>query len=487
MPHTIPRASGWEIDVARDTICWSARSARLLGCEASARPGLPLPDFYSVVHPPDRARVMRGVTRGIERGRMHIEFRITLPGGRLRRLVANGLVVTDAENTGAVRMVGWFERRSVRRGSGRSMEARDHQMALAASAAGVGFWRVDLVTKTRWLSPFALALFGLGPNDAQTAEMFYEAVHPDDRERVRTLRAALMTTRGPLDDIFRIVQPAKAMRWLHSVAVVVRDDHTGHDHLIGATADVTDRVVAQQTLVEQQHQLAHLARVAAVGELSGAIAHEVSQPITAILNNSRAAERMLERDGRIDRAAFQEILDDIMDASTRAGVVVRRVREFLRNESLASEGIELHGLVIEVVALLRGALLEHRVSVKIEVSTSMPHVRGDRVQLQQVLVNLIMNACDAMAATPPTERLIVITGIARDEGACELIIADRGPGIAAGLEERIFEPFVTSKTNGVGLGLALSRKLVAMHGGRIWAENQFSGAEFHLLLPAGQD
>lgn len=414
---------------------------------------------------------------------MRTSFRVALQGGTTRWVVANGILVVDPRDRDAKRLVGWFELRSRRRRIERILSTSAHRMALAAAAADLGFWRIDLATQRRWLSPFALALFGLDAHETLSTEMFYEAVHPEDRERVRANRARVVAERGRLDDVFRIVDRHGRMRVVHSVAAVLPDELTGRDQLIGVTADVTNRVHTEEELLERQHQLAHLARVAMVGELSGAIAHEVSQPITAIINTARAAERVLERTGEIDRATVLAILDEIADAGKRAGAVVQRIRGLIRNQPLALEPVHLGGLVVEVLEVMRSELLAHQVKVQVDVDAALPHVRGDRVELQQVLVNLILNACEAMTVTDPADRLLDIAGIAQADGGCALSVADRGPGIAAESTERIFEPFMTTKANGVGLGLPICRMVVARHGGRLWAESGGSGATFRLVLP----
>jgi PAS domain S-box-containing protein len=356
-------------------------------------------------------------------------------------------------------------------------------MALAAAAADVGFWRADLVTQTRWGSPFALRIFGVKPNQTLTNESLYGAVHPEDRERVVGARTRAIAERGRFDAAFRVIDPDGSIRWVHSIALVIRDPHTDHDQLIGVVADVTARYVAQQELLDQQRQLAHLARIAVVGELSGAITHELSQPITSIVTNTEAARQLLENAGEIERAAFQEILDDIADAGKRAVAVMHRIRGLIKNEPLVTEVVHLADLVTETLAIMRSQLLAHDITTQVDVCASLPGVRGDRVQLQQILVNLILNACEAMAETP-VDRRLVITAVPHEDEGCELVISDHGPGIALTPPERIFEPFVTSKAHGVGLGLAICRKVVTAHGGRLWAENNpAGGASFHLVLP----
>jgi C4-dicarboxylate-specific signal transduction histidine kinase len=177
------------------------------------------------------------------------------------------------------------------------------------------------------------------------------------------------------------------------------------------------------------------------------------------------------------------MLSDITDAGKRACAVMHRIRGLIKNEPLAAEAVHLGDVLAEVLAIMRSELLANEVAVQVDVNASLPHVCADRVQLQQVLVNLILNACDAMAANAPADRRLVIAGTARD-GSCTLVIRDSGPGISFSPTDRIFEPFVTTKANGVGLGLAICQKVVTAHGGRLVAENDpGGGAAFHLVLP----
>jgi PAS domain S-box-containing protein len=482
MSHSSAWSRSWEIDVGRETITWSPQTARLIGFETPPA-GIPLPLFYTAVHSADRRRLMRSVARGIERGGMQLTFRVVRPRGTMCRVVAHGIMLTEATTHSATRMIGWFDTRTGRRRVDPSVRTSAHRMALAAIAADVGFWRLDLVTQRRWISPFAAGIFGIDAHERLTNDAFYAAVHPNDRERVRAARARVIADRSQFDETFRIIRRDGATRWVHSIAVVLRDPRSGHDQLVGVVADVTTRFLAQQELLDQRRQLAHLARVAVVGELSGAVTHELSQPLTVILNTARAAQYVLERGGQIDRAVLQEVLGDIADASKRAGTVMDRIRGLIRNEPLTTEVISLDELVTEVVAIMRNELLAREVAAQVDIGASLPPVRGDRVQLQQVLVNLILNACEAMAVRAPADRRLAISASAHD-GGCSLAISDSGPGISLTPTDRIFEPFVTSKVNGAGLGLAICQMVVTAHGGRLWAENNpGGGAAFHLVLP----
>jgi C4-dicarboxylate-specific signal transduction histidine kinase len=259
-------------------------------------------------------------------------------------------------------------------------------------------------------------------------------------------------------------------------------DVGGEPCLITLIRDITERRRAEHEIVAQRRQLAHLGRVAVVGEMSGALAHELNQPLTAILANARAAQRMLLRD-RVDGPELRAILDDIVADDLRAGAVIHRVRALIRKGDTGPQQVIANEIVSEVLELTHSDLIQREVRVTTRLSASLPTVPGDRVQLQQVVLNLIVNGCDAMADNPPSERMLVIS--TSDEGnAVRVSISDRGTGIAGDSVDAVFEPFVTSKEHGLGLGLAICRSIVNAHGGRMWAvNNPDRGATFHLLLP----
>jgi len=219
-----------------------------------------------------------------------------------------------------------------------------------------------------------------------------------------------------------------------------------------------------------------------LGELSGSLAHELNQPLTAILSNAQAAQRFLAQDPpRIDKLA--EILADIVKSDNRAGAVIQRLRSLLRKEDAQRHPLDVNEVVEESLRLVRSDLLSRQVVAQIELAEALPVVDGDRNQLQQVLLNLLINGCDAMDGHPAGSRLIVRTRKSAG-GNVEVSVADRGSGIPPADLERIFEPFVTTKSRGLGLGLAICRSIVEAHRGRLWASNNADGgATLHCELP----
>ncbi len=274
-----------------------------------------------------------------------------------------------------------------------------------------------------------------------------------------SLRDYELDVRNKAGDVFRILLVTDTV------------DMAGEACYIVIIRDITERKRSQALLQEQQRELAHLSRVAALGELSGTLAHELNQPLAAILANARAAQRILSTNAP-SITELREILEDIAFDDRRAGEVISRLRGLLKKGDLQLRPVRLEDVIEEVTALLHSELIERRVSVEARLSPGIPPVLGDRVQLQQVLLNLIMNACDAMADQPAATRKMIIATTLTPEGRVQLSVSDSGIGVPTSRLEQIFDPFVTTKEHGLGLGLAICHSIVTAHGGRLWAAEQ---------------
>ena len=240
---------------------------------------------------------------------------------------------------------------------------------------------------------------------------------------------------------------------------------------------------AELKVRKAQDELAHMNRVSAMSELAASIAHEINQPLAAILSNAQAAQRLLARTPP-DLAEVRDALAAIVDDDRRAGKVIQQIRAMLRKSEPRVIAQDLNELVREVTRLLASAALLQGATLRIELAPSLPRACGDGIQLQQVLLNLIVNALDAVSRRPPDARLVVVQTRVAALGRLELSVTDSGEGIAATDIERIFEPFFTTKAQGLGMGLALSRTIVESHGGRLWAEHHAGeGAMFRCALP----
>src|SRR5499426_1833062 len=309
-------------------------------------------------------------------------------------------------------------------------------------------------------------------------------VHPDDREWASKLcREATADGRDHVLQ-YRMLTADGRVLWVHDMVRILAARADGRRLLRSVMVDITERKQAELEAQQQRQLLTHLTRVATLGELSGALAHELSQPLTSILSNAQAAQRFLTREP-VDLTEVGDILKDIVDDDRRAGAIIGRWRTLLRKGETVLQPLDLNEVTNEVLRLAHGELVAHRVTVTARLAPGLPAVLGDRVGLQQVLLNLIVNACDAMKLNEPARRhLTVVTGSDGD-GAVQVAIADLGGGIPADRIERVFEPFFTTTEDGLGLGLAICRSIVAAHGGRLWVTNHADhGATFCFALSA---
>ena len=240
---------------------------------------------------------------------------------------------------------------------------------------------------------------------------------------------------------------------------------------------------AEMEAKEHRAQLAHLTRVALLGQLSGALAHELNQPLTAILSNAQAALHFLAA-GRVDPAELREILKDIVAEDQRAGEVIHRLRALFKRGETQHQLLDANALVRESLALAHGDLVPRNVAVAAELSANLLPMKGDPVQMKQVLLNLLVNACETMSGGATGVREVTIRTQLLTDGSVQISVADLGPGIPPDAASRLFEPFFTTKTQGLGLGLSISRSIVTAHGGRLWgANNAGRGATFYVALP----
>ncbi len=282
----------------------------------------------------------------------------------------------------------------------------------------------------------------------------------------------------------QVVRPDGSFGWQQWTDRAIRKADGLVVELQGIGRDITNLKVADMEVEERRKQVTHLTRVAILGELSGALAHELNQPLTAILSNAQAAQRLLARDPR-DLAMVSDILDDIVTDDLRAGQVISRLRALLKKGEASFQPLDLNEVTTEVLKLARSELIERHVTVDNRLAPGLPTVLGDRVQLQQVMLNLLLNACEAMSTRSSAERTLTVATALDGDGHLLASIADRGNGIPPDAADRLFEPFFTTKPQGLGLGLSICRSIIAAHGGRLWADNNPDrGATFTLALPA---
>lgn len=358
------------------------------------------------------------------------------------------------------------------------------RMELAASAAELGMWMWDIVRDEVWITDKGRALFGFSSLEKLDFELFRSRLHPDDRESVVRAVENSLTTGAEYESEYRVVLPDGQIRWIAGRGQVEFNDDGRPVRMRGASFDITSRKQAEEQAARHRNEMAHLSRVTTLGELSGSIAHELNLPLSAILSNAQAAQRIIAN-GDADLAEVQEILNDIISEDKHAGEVIRRLRLWLTKREVQQQSLHINTVVLDMLKLIRSDLINQKVNVATQLAPNLPTVTGDPVQLQQVLVNLVVNACDAMTKCDTSERrLIIRTGIENASRAITVSITDRGCGIPEEKMEQLFESFFTTKEKGMGLGLSVCRTIIAAHRGKLWATNNADrGATFYFSLP----
>ena len=366
----------------------------------------------------------------------------------------------------------------------RELELSDKRLNLAANSADLGLWEWDLSKDEIWVTPKRRAQLGFPVSGKITFEDLISRWHPDDRDKVRQALRDAIENGKDYDAEFRRLLADGSVRWVAARGRVQVNKLGKPIRLLGVSMDITARKQAELEAARQRHDLAHLARVNALGELSSSLAHELTHPLTAILSNAQAAQRFLARDDA-DLDEVREILNDIVTEDQRAGEVIHRLRLLLKKGEPQKhcDDVDLNEVVRDVLKLMRNDLIIENVTVDTDLAQNLPRVTGDRVQLQQIVLNLVMNTCEAMADCDSSERQLLIASKS-ENGTVGVSVTDRGGGISEGKREQVFERFFTTKKEGMGLGLSICRTIIDAHRGKIWATNNAGrGATFHFSLP----
>ncbi len=361
----------------------------------------------------------------------------------------------------------------------------EERLSLAIDAVDFGVWTSDLASGAVWASEKYRQLFGFTLSEELDRNALLGRLHPDDHEDVLQAHARAVTDvdQGRYQAEYRLMQPDGTIRWIASLGRVERDA-TGRPVLMrGVCREITaGKRMEHETFLLRQ-ELAHAGRVSTLAQLATGLAHELSQPLSAILRNAEAGALLL-RTASPSLDDLNAILVDIRKDDERAGNVIDRMRRLLKRQTLAMEPLSVGSVVDDVVGLVRADAASRQVNLHLNIPVGLPQIRGDRVQLQQVLLNLVLNGMDALNGTQRRGRGVNVAARLESECLVEVAVSDDGPGIANWALANLFDPFFTTKPGGMGLGLPISRAIVEAHGGRLWAaDNTGGGAVFCFTLP----
>ena len=359
----------------------------------------------------------------------------------------------------------------------------EERLSLLSSMSSFGFWSWDATNDVAWASQHSRTILGLGADAPLTSQSLLAAIHPEDRPIVlQTINSTPPPTSIEME--LRVAGPRGETRWITAKASAHFGPKGVLSRVAGYIVDDSQRKRTAQDLRKLQEKLTHLSRVALLGELSGALAHELQQPLTAILCNAHSAQ-LLTKSATFNLEELREILQEIVNDDKNAGQIIQRLRALLIRGETQFDHLAIRDLVGDVLTLARGTLRERNVQVNTRIAEGIPWVKGDRVELQQVLLNLVLNACESMTSNPARDRRVeIVVDVDADQSAVLISVLDCGSGIEVEKLERVFEPFFSTKVGGLGLGLAISHSIIEAHGGRLWATNRSDrGAAFHFTLP----
>jgi PAS domain S-box-containing protein len=466
---------GWNVSTGE--ISWSAETYRIFAVAPATPPTIAL--VLERTHPDDRSAVEAAIRRAEREGRgFDLEQRLLMPDGSLKHLHVVARAITDdagrREFAGAVMDV------TARKRSEEDLRASESRYRTLLDFAADGFMIHDDSGAVVDVNRQTCENLGrsreelIGMTTAEFDAYLDDATMRTVMERVAAGETITFETRHRRKDgtVFPVEVRARRVHYGERVFA------------ISLSRDITERKRAEEEREKLRHaeaDLARISRVTTLGEFTASLAHEIRQPIAATITNAKACIRWLERD-RPDVREAREAASRIVAEGNRAADIVTRVRALYKNDAPRQERVDVNDVVRETLALLHSEALRHEVSIRAELAPDLPAATGDRVQLQQVLVNLILNALEATDAAPGVVRIASARG---GEGELLVTVSDEGIGLPQGAADRIFDAFFTTKRQGTGMGLAISRSIVESHGGRLWAAPaEPRGTSFHVSLPA---
>jgi PAS domain S-box-containing protein len=376
------------------------------------------------------------------------------------------------------------EQLTERRRAEEELRRSEAYLAEGQRISHTGSWGWNVATGELFWSREHFRICGFDPETAKPSyPMFLERIHPKDRLFVEQTVDKAVRERSDLEMDYRIVLTDGSTKYLQSLGHPVISESGDLIEFVGTVMDVTERKRAEEALREAQAELAHVTRVTTLGELVGAIAHEINQPLAAVVNNASACLRWLAANN-LEEARQSATL--ITTDGHRAGEIISRIRALVKKAPPQKDLLDINETILEVIALARSEVQRNRVSLQTQLLNDLPLVLGDRIQLQQVILNLVMNGIEAMSAVTDRSRELLIRSVLLGSDRVLVAVQDSGIGLQPESLDHLFEAFFTTKPKGMGMGLAISRSIIEAHGGQLWAiPNDGPGATFQLTLHVG--
>lgn len=364
------------------------------------------------------------------------------------------------------------------------LQTSQRRLALAASATRLALWEWKTDQDAIWATPSARHLFGAPPDETLNISHFTATLHPDDRRRVMDVILKSSAEHTPFSAEYRRIAPGGRIRWITGLGNAELDRETGSTLLRGVSVDITEQKNAENALNEEREKLLHTTRLATISQMASFLAHELNQPLAAIVNNAGATLGVLESGRPGAHAQALEIIHDIIEDAQRAGEIIRGIRGQIRPGDGIRADMDPGEILPSVIRMITPEARLRGCQILEDIHPGIPRIEANSVQIQQVLLNLLLNALDAVTS-PGAKEPLIIASVSRTDGKfIAITITDRGPGLPADNPSKVFSEFYTTKANGIGMGLVVSRTIAESHGGSLKAENiPGGGARFILTFP----
>jgi two-component system, LuxR family, sensor kinase FixL len=474
----------WSWDFVAGKISLSQTCAELLGVTE-----LDYDDpnvLHSVVHPDDRQMRAHAIQQAIECGDAYdIDYRVVRPDGQICWLRSRGRVQSDASRRPLL-LRGVVLSIHERRKAEEELRGREEHLRSILDTVPEGMIVIDEHGLIVSFSPTAERLFGYLAEEVIGRNVKMLMPEPDQSRHDSYLRRYQKTGEKRIIGIGRLVTGLRRNGSVFPMELSIGEMRSGERAFYtGFINDVSERQATQVRLREIQAELVHMSRLTAMGEMASTLAHELNQPLAAISNYMKGCKRLLDREDHDAFPKITEALDKAAEQAIRAGQIIRRLRNFVARGETEKRVEKVGRLIEEASALALVGGKERGIITRFDFDHQEQSVIVDRVQIQQILVNLLRNAMDAMEGS--TRRELTIAARGSSKGMIEIVVSDTGPGIAEEVADKLFQPFVTTKSSGMGVGLSISRTIAEAHGGNLWVEsNPSGGASFHLILPAAE-
>ncbi len=468
--------------IQQETNYWSPEQEALFGLAPGTFDGT-YKTWKKMMYAPDWPTVVDAIKQAHETGRVSAEYRVVWPDGSLHWLSTNGRMFFDDAGE-PLRMVGFTSDVTRRKNVEEELRRSAAFLAQAQQLSRTGSFSWRVATDEITWSENLYRIYELEPDTTITLGVIRTRVHPDDLTLYEKMVEQAINGSADFEWQYRLLMPDQSIKYLHAVAVATRDP-AGQLEYIAAVQDVTRRRKSQEALDKARSELAHVARVMSLGALTASIAHEVNQPLSGIITNASTCVRMLDAEPPNVDGARETAKRTIRDGR-RAADVITRLRALFSKKEAAPELVDLNEAAREVIALSRSELEQNHVISRTDLADELPMVTGDRVQLQQVILNLLRNASDAMSGVDDRPRELLLKTEVEEGNRVRVSVKDAGTGFESESLDRLFESFYTTKAEGMGMGLSVSRSIIENHHGRLWATpNDGPGVTFSFSIPRG--